>query len=336
MKKFYSFSVLMAIAASLTAQNHINPKLGQAQSAKYNPYTQEVIHETIAKASKKPSMVPGAAKMNSTEEELGVTVYDLQSNGSICPRIIADDNGVAATFTFSAIEGGGTYSDRGTGYNFRSAATNTWEEFPSTRIENIRTGWSNLLHLGNGAEVVLAHSGTGGVKYVKRDAVGTGNWTTATEITTASGEAMLWPRAANGGADGNTIHMVAITDPNNTTNYNGLGSALLYYRSTDGGATWDITDGALPEMNSTYISGVTADTYAIHARGNTVVIAVFGELQDSYIFVSEDNGSTWTKTVFWDFPIDNYAIDMGTDIEGVGIQDTILSSDGAGALCTLM
>jgi len=332
MKKFYSFGVLMAIAGALTAQSHINPKLGKTQSAKYNPYTQEVIHETIAKAGKKPSMVPGAAKMISTEEELGVTVYDLQSNGSVCPRIIADDNGVAATFTFSAIEGGGSYTDRGTGYNFRSAATNTWEEFPSTRIENIRTGWSNLLHLSNGTEMVLAHNGAGGIKYVQRAAVGTGDWSAAAEIPTANGEALLWPRACNGGSDGNTVHMVAITDPNNTTNYNGLGSALLYFRSTDGGATWDVTDGALPEMNSTYTTGVTADTYAIHARGNTVVISVFGELQDSYIFVSEDNGATWTKTVFWDFPIDNYDIDMGTDIEGDGIQDTILSSDGTGAL----
>jgi hypothetical protein len=313
MKKFYSFGVLMAIAGALTAQNHINPKLGKTQSAKYNPYTQEVIHETIAKAGKKPSMVPGAAKMISTEEELGVTVYDLQTNGSVCPRIIADDNGVAATFTFSAIEGGGSYTDRGTGYN-------------------IRTGWSNLLHLNNGTEMVLAHNGVGGIKYVQRATVGTGDWSAAAEIATANGEALLWPRACNGGTDGNTVHMVAITDPNNTTNYNGLGSALLYFRSTDGGATWDVTDGALPEMNSNYTTGVTADTYAIHARGNTVVISVFGELQDSYIFVSEDNGTTWTKTVFWDFPIDNYAIDMGTDIEGDGIQDTILSSDGTGAL----
>ncbi len=332
MKKFYSFGVLMAIASAISAQSHINPKLGNTQSAKYNPFTQQVIHETIAKQGKKPSMVPGAQKMISTEEELGVTVYDLQSNGSVCPRIIADDNGVAATFTFSAIEGGGSYSDRGTGYNFRSAATNTWEEFPSTRLENIRTGWSNLLHLGNGSEMVISHSGAGGIKYVKRDAVGTGNWTTASEITTATTEAILWPRATNGGADGNTVHIIGITDPNNTTNYNGLGSCLLYYRSTDGGATWDITDGALPEMNSNFTSGVTADTYAIHARGNTVVISVFGELQDSYILVSEDNGTTWTKTVFWDFPMDNYAIDMGTDIEGDGIQDTILSSDGTGSL----
>ena len=70
MKKFYSFGVLMAIASALSAQSHINPKLGNTQSAKYNPFTQQVIHETIAKQGKKPSMVPGAQKMISTEEEL--------------------------------------------------------------------------------------------------------------------------------------------------------------------------------------------------------------------------------------------------------------------------
>jgi hypothetical protein len=328
MKKFYSFGLMLAIAGSMSAQSQIKHSPGNSPSAKYNPYKDEVIQQVLSQKTKHP-MIPGAAKSASTEEELGVSVYDLQSNGSICPRIVADDNGVAATFTFSALEGGGTYTDRGTGYNFRNPSTNQWDDFPSSRIETMRTGWSNLMHLANGSEMVIAHSGTGGVKMTSRSAVGTGTWNTTSEIPTNTGEAMLWPRACN---VGNTIHMIAITDPNDATPYNGLESCLLYYRSQDGGATWDVVDGNLPEVNSDFISSVTADTYAIHARGNTVAIAVFGELQDTYVLVSEDGGTTWTKTVVWDFPIDNYVVDMGTDIEGDGIQDTIMSTEGTGAI----
>lgn len=329
MKKFYSFGLMLAIAGSMSAQSQLKQSPGSSPSARYNPYKDEVIHQVLTQKAKKTPMIPSAAKSASTEEEVGISVYDLQTNGSVCPRIVADDQGVAATWTFSALEGGGAYSDRGTGYNFRNPSTNQWDDFPSARIESYRTGWSNLMHLANGSEVVLAHNGAGGIKMTTRAAVGTGAWNATTEIPNNTGEALLWPRACN---VGNTIHMIAITDPNNSTPYNGLEMALLYYRSQDGGATWDVVDGALPEMSSAFTKDVTADTYAIHARGNTVAIAVFGELNDTYVYVSEDAGNTWTKTVVWDFPIDGYEVDMGTDIEGDGIQDTIMSTDGTGAI----
>ena len=144
---------------------------------------------------------------------------------------------------------------------------------------------------------------------------------------------MFWPRAVAGGADGNSIHMICLADPNAGAFTNGMTGALLYNRSTDGGATWDLTEVLLPgEEDATLIDGISADTYAIYARGNKIAIACFGDLQDSFVWISTDNGTTWTRTTIWDFPIDNYVIDQGTDVGLDGIQDTILSSDGAGAV----
>jgi hypothetical protein len=143
---------------------------------------------------------------------------------------------------------------------------------------------------------------------------------------------MLWPRAVAGGADGNTIHMICVTDPSGAAYPNGMTNALLYNRSTDGGATWDLTEVVLPGEDSSIVKSISADTYAIYSRGDKVAIAAFGELQDTYLWISNDNGSTWAQQIIWDFPINNYVIDMGTDIELDGIQDTILSSDGAGAV----
>ena len=44
-------------------------------------------------------------------------------------------------------------------------------------------------------------------------------------------------------------------------------------------------------------------------KGDTIVIAYFGKFDDSVILKLTDNGNTWTKTVFLDFPIDKYIFD---------------------------
>ncbi len=331
MKKFYAFAFGLAIAGSISAQKQLSSSPANKQVAHYNPFKDRYYHQILEQDQKKTPMVREQAKMISTEELAGATFYDLQSNNSVAPRIIADANGVAATWTFGP-DGAPTGAARGTGYNFRNPSTNTWDDLPSARIESVRTGWPNLLHLGNGSEVVIAHDGVNGINMISRPTVGTGAWGADVTIPSNAGEILFWPRACAGGADGNTIHMIAITDPNDNVQLNGMESALLYFRSTDAGATWDLTDVLLPEVDTDHVQTFTADTYAIHARGNKVVIGVFDNLNDTYVFVSEDNGTTWEKTVVWDFAIDNYVVDSGTDVEGDGIQDTLMSADGTGAV----
>ena len=331
MKKFYAFAFGLAIAGSISAQKQLSSSPGNKQAAYYNPYKDRYIHQLLEQDQKKTPMVHEQTKMMSTEEIVGGTFYDLQTNNSVAPRIIADANGVAATWIFGP-DGAPTGSARGTGYNFRNPSTNTWDDLPSARIEATRTGWPNLLHLGNGSEVVISHNGTTGLNMISRSTVGSGAWGADVTIPANNGQLMFWPRACSGGPDGNTIHLVAITDPNDNVQLNGMESTLLYYRSTDGGATWDLTDVQLPQMDTAHLQSMTADIYAIHARGNHVVIGVFDNLNDTYVYESLDNGATWTKTVIWDFAIDNYVVDQGTDVEGDGIQDTLMSADGTGAV----
>ena len=49
------------------------------------------------------------------------------------------------------------------------------------------------------------------------------------------------------GADHNTIHILALTYG---SPYQGMVNALLYYRSQDGGQTWDINGELLDDINS--------------------------------------------------------------------------------------
>ena len=72
--------------------------------------------------------------------------------------------------------------------------------------------------------------------------------------------------------------------------------ALLYYRSLDGGATWDKKDFIIPDLDSTHYSGFSGDEYAWGTPfGDTIYFAVSGPWVDSFIMKSIDNGDTWTK-----------------------------------------
>ena len=160
--------------------------------------------------------------------------------------------------------------------------------------------------------------------------MGTGTWINST-ITP---DYLIWNRSATGGVDGNTIHMIALTEPAGGTwtgdTVNGLSGALLYYRSQDGGDSWDITDMQLPGNDSITHNGMSGDCYAITAQGETVVMAYFNDWGDSYIVKSTDNGDTWTKTTFLDFPVDKYVMDSGLDLDNNDTTDHAYSTDNYG------
>ena len=145
---------------------------------------------------------------------------------------------------------------------------------------------------------------------------------------------IIWNRAVIGGSNNESIHMVGVIAPTGLGGaiWNGLDGALVYYRSQDGGATWDIKDFQLPTLDTSKYVGFNGDDYAIAAQGETVVVAYFGGWDDSVILKSTDNGNTWTPTVFIDFPVDGYVTDSGLDLDGDAIMDTMYTADGAGTV----
>lgn len=287
-----------------------------------NPHTHAVMN---SKSSSFPS------------EVIGYTTYDLQTNGSVQNRLdVHDDGTISAGWTMSK-EFNTTYSDRGTGYNYFDGTSWINQIVQPTdqvdRIETSRVGWPSVFGLGNGEERVITHSTSLNVlNQASRTSIGTGAWTDAN-----IGEFyMIWNRSVAGGLDGNTIHMIALTEPMGTgwsgSLYNGLNGALLYFRSQDGGAIWDIDTMQLPTMDTAHFLGFSADDYAISAKGETVVIAYFNDWGDSFIVKSTDNGDNWTNTTFLNFPHDKYAIDEGLDLDSDGVLDQVYSTDNSGAL----
>lgn len=262
---------------------------------------------------------------------IGVTQYDLQSNAAIDDRVAGSGDAVSTAWTMSLELT--PFADRGTGHNFWDGTA--WGDQPYERIETIRVGWPSICRLGNGNDAVVAHQATGPLVFNTRPA-GSGAWTES-NVTSELVSPPLWPRMAAGGADGNTLHILAVSTPvaNDGAPIDGQDGALLYYRSQDGGATWDIFDHRFPELDSTHFIGFSGDIYAIHASGNTVAFAVFNDFSDSFVMVSEDNGDTWTYSALVDFPVDLYVVDaglpeIGEDWDEDGIFAEFYNTDGAG------
>ena len=268
---------------------------------------------------------------------IGITQYDLQSNAAIDDRMAGNGSAVSAAWTMSLDVT--PFEDRGTGYNFYDGSN--WGEEPYERIENVRIGWPSINHLGDGREVVISHAGIDTPLHMVRRDAGTGTWEDSdlpnyAILDDGNPVGNLWPRAAVGGINDEIIHVICISTPvaNGGFEYQGQDGALLYYRSMDSGDTWEMT--TFPELDSSNFVNISADAYSIHADGGMVAFAVFNDLSDSFIMISDDAGDNWEYQVLADFPVDLYTIDtglpdsLGIDFDGDGIAAEYLNSDGAG------
>ncbi len=263
---------------------------------------------------------------------IGYTQYDLQSNAAIDDRMAGGADAVSAAWTMSLELT--PFDDRGTGYNFFDGGL--WDEIPYERIETTRIGWPSIVHTANGREVVISHAGIDTPLHMAWRDAGSGAWS-ETSIASDLTVGKLWPRMAAGGEDGNSLHVICISTPaaNGGEVLNGQDGALLYYRSLDGGDTWDITDMTFPELDNSAFIAFSGDTYAIHARGNTIAFASFNDFADSFVMISQDNGDTWEQQLLVDFPVDLYEADMGLpeigeDYNDDGLFQEFFNTDGAG------
>ena len=259
-------------------------------------------------------------QINMTETEIGKTVYDLQSNtGSPSGRCyLYPDGRAAAVWTRGMTPT--TYSDRGTGYN--SYDGNNWGPEPTARIESQRTGWPGYAPLGVNGEIVVAHHDSQGLVVTKRSAFGTGAWSSTILAGPTGAVDISWPRVVTSGANHDTVHVIATT----YSAYAGQNLALLYYRSTDGGATWSTKHYIDPSMDATHYYGFSGDSYAwAEPHGNNLAFLIADSQEDLFVRRSSDAGTTWQKTVIWDHPYP--LLNVSTTA-----TDTLYAPDGAAHL----
>lgn len=248
----------------------------------------------------------------STETQIGTSQYDLQTNQAVQNRIYLHADGtIGATFTYGSTPT--TFPERGTAYNYFDGMA--WGAIPTAKIESARCGWPSYAPLGSG-EIAITHNGSTGLLVTGRATKGTGAWASTTLVgptpVNASSTALLWPRSIT---VGNTIHVIACTDQAGTGTlvanmyyFQGLCLALVYYKSTDGGATWSAPT-VIPGMDSASIVsgynniGFGGDSYSWAApKGDTIAFSVGDSWSDFFAMKSFDGGATWTKIMIYDFP----------------------------------
>jgi hypothetical protein len=327
MKKILLLGIGIGVGVSSFAQNSNGKpyKINHAvtnQKANYMPV--ELKNQETGTYFKVKAATPNhAVKSIIPEEKIGSTTYDLQTNSAIDRRLYNHGGGkISATWTLSTQLTTG-WPDRGAGYNYRDGSA--WGAYPTARLESERTGWPTLAVTSSSKEVVISHE-PANYKLISeiRATAGTGSWT-ETGLTTLQ-PSVLWPRAVAGGANGESIHVIALTQPTGSggTVYNGMDGALLYSRSTDGGATWDIKSIQVTGLNDTNYDGIGGDSYSIDAKGDVIAILVADFATEPTLFKSVDNGTTWTMTKLWDNGIGKYE----ESVDLIPASDSLPSGDG--------
>lgn len=338
MKKHLLIGIAISIGGIGIAQNTGNtaPKLKPSISNKAVPYKKQMLDsgspsfQAVVQASNSHRQ-NSVSSRSSTDSIIGTSIYDLQSNASVCNRIVLNPDGtISATWTLSHDGDAPSSPGRGTGYNYFNGTN--WGPAPLTRLENIRTGWPSIGVTATGGEVVVSHeatSGTGNIHILTRPVKGTGVWK-----DTTLGYPDVWPRMVVGGANGTTIHLISQTSgASSNPPYHGQDGAIAYSRSLDGGVTWDKYHTVIPEIDSSHYLGFGGDSYAIDAKGDTIVIVAGGFDVDVVLIKSVDNGDTWTSTIVKEFPIAMYdAATMNTDLGNDGVGDTINTNDASVAV----
>ena len=280
MKKFTFFLIAICITGMALAQSkyaRVPVKSMPAQAIK----DQVMPAQSVNPAANSKSVLDDAV--------LGSTFYDMQTNGTIENRMYVHPDG---TMGGTWMRGTETSSQRGTGYNYFNGTA--WGAPPTARIETRRAGWPSYCPWGANGEIVVTHDDLLGLIICKRANKSTGAWTQSILAGPTGHVDISWPRAMTNGPTHNNIHILATT----YSGYMGLTSsyALLYYRSLDGGATWDKKDVIIPQMDSTQYSGFNGDEYTWGTPyGDTIYFAVSGPWIDTFVMKSIDNGNTWIK-----------------------------------------
>jgi len=172
--------------------------------------------------------IPSVKSAYFTPEEtiVGGSRYDNQSNASDQNRLyLFNDGTIGATWTRSVEDG--TWSDRGTGYNYFDG--NNWGPAPTGQLETEKTGWPSYMPLGENGEMTIAH-GSSGLVISKRDTKGTGDWTYSLRPGPTGHEYIIWNRTVTSGIDFNRIHCLATTASTvySGTPFEGLNGEIAY------------------------------------------------------------------------------------------------------------
>ena len=191
--------------------------------------------------------------------------YDRQTQNSVYPMTKRHTDGfIGATWTTDDAPTfpGSSTPTRGIGYACSTDGGQTWSA-QENRAGGIPLYWPSYAQWGANGEAILGrnadsytHQGIqilNGLVLLTRANKGVGEWTITpvpypTGTAPGDGYAMAWARMTTSGANHQYIHIMSPMQPPSGQTYNGYDLPVFYYRTQNGGSTWDIAGKFVPEM----------------------------------------------------------------------------------------
>ena len=320
MKKLLLSSLIVVIGASLFAQNHY--------TTPRNPVKVQYVEMTpdgFINANGNP--IIGEKSSNETVE-VGITYYDLQSSINIMNRIWEYDDGTVGAIWLAA--GPELVPNRGTGYNYYDGTE--WGEPLMHLGDDERTGLPSYAPWGENGEVIehywyLGGGEPGPMRIYTRETKGEGDWTMNT-LYGPDDLSIVWGSMITSGENNEYIHLLALTYD---APYMGQDNALLYYRSSDGGETWDIEAEIIEGLGEDY-RPTAANLKYIWAKpvGNTIAFCYGFDEFGGQIFKSTDNGDNWDVIDAFVSPLDPFNVPSDSDIIPCGDGACAIALDSQG------
>ena len=244
--------------------------------------------------------------MTRTDGELDYTTYDWQSNsGARTWTINWPDGKVSFAYTVASDE---SFSDRGTGIGTYDPVADEWIPLGG-RIENEKTGFGSIARYKDNGIVVAAHTATDLKVFIVEDK---DNMTpnSVPAIYNAGKDWYSHPAVMTSGPNRDIIHMVA-AEFTGDSDGDGITNGIRYWRSLDGGQTWDKQESVLPFLTIEYgIEHGTNSYYFMETTDdNCLALVINTGNTDGMVLYSYDNGDTWERKVYFHDPAPGVLLD---------------------------
>ena len=247
------------------------------------------------------SCVQSEPAMTRSDGELDYTYYDWQSNdGARTWTHVWPDGKVNFAFTCATQE---NFSDRGTAIGTYDYNTDEW--IPSGgKVEPEKTGFGSIARYGQNGLVVAAHTATECGIYIieDKDHIVPGGAIALPKLNNTNEP--TWPNVMTSGANRDIIHVAVTAYSNNVPGMESVTDPIIYFRSKDGGQTWDKENVILPFMGPEDAIDWTSNCcyWMETTEDNCLALVVNNAWSDGMVIYSYDDGDTWERKVFYKHP----------------------------------
>ena len=300
MKKLFTIALILMVAT-----------MGQSQVRKVSKNDAKNNVATMQATKGMESLKTKQSGLNKTRSdgELDYTIYDWQTNWSNINRtIVWPDGTVNFAYNYALDD---SFSDCGTGIGTYNAINDEW--IPSDgRIETEKTCFGSIARYQENSIVVAAQTEYMCKLYIVEDKDNiTPNSVPPVSYLNPSYDPRC-PNVMTSGANRDIIHVVATAHSDfGVPGAEGVNMPIIYFRSMDGGETWDKENIVLPYMGPEY--GVAWGNHICYwmetTEDNCLALVVNNPWSDGMVIYSYDDGETWERKVFYHHPGINTTFD---------------------------